>query len=193
MKDRYFYPLALLVIAGIIVLALRPGAKPDGPSDADIAENGYSMTGNELERLVAAPGTLVSFETDEFGKVHFAALSSNLPRKMAAASAGVFATLGPQYERVFADKQLKITIVARAGNINPLEKFEAGYFTAGTGDSGWKPFDLGADYHSYSFTFTPQGGGNPGNDYVGIWPGADGKNKVMNVKSIRIEVLSPKP
>lgn len=192
MKDRYFYPIAILLVIGIVMLGLKPGIKPQGPSDDEILRDGYLMAQNDLEKLVAAPGTLVSFETDSFGKTHYAVLSSNLPRKMAGASAGVFATLGPQYERAFADHGLKITIVARGSTVRPLEEFDAGYFTSGTGDSGWKPFKLGVEYQSYSFEFTPKSGGKPGNDYVGIWPGKEGKNKSMDVKSIRVEVIGDK-
>jgi len=190
MKDRFFYPLAGVVIAGIIALAFLPGKRESGPDKAKILMDGYALSGNDLTSLYASGGTDFTFTEGQGGEAAYAVLSSNLPRNMAPASAGVFATLSSDYEGAFAGKKLQITIRAKAAKDSPLEQFEAGYFTSGPGDSGWRAFTLTPKYKDYSFTFTPGTvTGPPGRDYVGIWPGVDGKKKRMLVRSFAIKVV----
>ncbi|MCF6274334.1 MAG: hypothetical protein L3J05_01045 [Robiginitomaculum sp.] len=190
MRDRFFYPLLVLVIAGVIALGLLPGIRHTNLNPVDIIAEGYSLSGTDLQKLTAAPGTEINF-VDGVGDLPLlAVLSSNNPRRFAPASAGVFGTLGPNYEAAFGGHSLEITITARAGRTKPLDEFKAGYFTVGAGDSGWKNFTLSEDFADYSFTFkTNPPNGKPGNDFVGIWPGDEGKGDTMELKSISIEVL----
>lgn len=190
MRDRFFYPLLVLVVAGILALALLPGTRHGNLNPDEVTREGYLLSGLDLQKLTAAPGTEVSF-VDGVGDLPLlAALSSNNPLKFAPASAGVFGTLGPNYEAGFGGHDLEITITARAGRDKPLKEFKAGYFTVGVGDSGWQDFILSANFEDYIFNFTanpPKG--KPGNDFVGIWPGDEGKSDTMELKSIKIRVL----
>jgi len=190
MRDRFFYPVLVLVIAGIIGLGLLPGIRHTNLNPVDIVVEGYTLSGADLQKLTAAPGTEVSF-VDGVGDLPLlAVLSANTPRRLAAASAGVFGTLGPNYEAGFGGHTLEVTITAKAGRDKPLETFKAGYFTVGDGDSGWREFTLTEDFAEHSFTFkTNPPKGNPGNDFVGIWPGDDGTGATLELKSIRITVL----
>jgi len=52
MKDRFFYPLAILIIGGMIAYALSFKAD-NTPSNVDI----YERKGAELEALFPSPGT----------------------------------------------------------------------------------------------------------------------------------------
>lgn len=189
MRDRFFYPLLVLVIAGILYLAVLPGIRHGNPDPEDVVVKGYILAGLDLQKLTAAPGTVITFVDAQGGLPFLAVLSSNNPRKFTTASAGVFGTLGPNYEAGFGGHDLEITITARAGRNKPLEEFKAGYFTVGTGDSGWQTFPLSEDFAEYNFTFkTKLPKGKPGNDFIGIWPGDAGKSDTMELKSIRIEV-----
>ncbi len=190
MRDRFFYPLLVLVIAGIIGLGLLPGIRHTNLYPVDIVAEGYLLEGADLQKLTAAPGTAISFVDGVADLPLLAVLSSNNPRRFAPASAGVFGTLGPNYEAGFGGHTLEITITARAGRAKPLDTFKAGYFTVGVGDSGWQNFTLSEDFADYKFTFkTNPPKGDPGNDFVGIWPGDAGTGETMELKSIRIEVL----
>ncbi len=192
MKDRYFYPLAIIVIALIITLALKPGENTGGLTDAQVAAEGYTLDKAALERLTASPGTLLGFRDNALDKSFYAQISSNTPRDMAPPSAGVFATLGPQYERVFANKPLIVEVEARADKDAPLQAFDMGYFTAGAGDSGWKTYKLSDDFATYTLNFTPKASKEPGSDYVGIWPGVAGTGERMDVRAIRVRI-KPEP
>lgn len=189
MRDRFFYPLFVLVIVGILALALSPGQE-NKRTQVDPAQ-GYELTGSDLETLTAAPGTLLSFETGQDGTLSYAILAANLPRKMAVLSAGVFGTLGTEYEAYFVGKTLEITVVARQDEAHPLAQFDVGYFTTGAGDSGWKPFVLTPEFQAYTFSFTPKKSAVAGNDYFGIWPGRDGDSQVMHVQRMTIKIIQP--
>ncbi len=189
MKDRFFYPLAVLAIMGIIVLSMLPGRSSSGASAEEIIAKGYELSGAGLQKLTAAPGTIINFGNDGNGAIAYAVLASIMPKKLAGASAGVFGTLSPDHEKAFAGKKLKITIAARRSAQDPLETFQMAYFTAGVGDSGWKNFPLTGGFKDYSFTFTPNAPtGKASNDFIGIWPGEAGKHKNMDVRSIKVEV-----
>lgn len=190
MKDRFFYPLLLIAIAVIIGLALLPGRGNSGKSPKDILREGFSLSGPDLQKLTVAPATLISFTSSPDGKTQSALLSTNIPFNMATPSAGIFATLGPNYEKAFGGHKLKITLTARQARDNPLTEFKAGYFTGGVGNSGWHRFTLSPTYQAYSFTYHPNPPkSKPGNDYLGVWPGDAGDGKQMELKSMQIEVI----
>ena len=191
MKDRFFYPLAMIVIAAIIGLALVPDKRVVSLTSEDVLAQGYIMSGEAFRRLTTGPGTLVNFVTNDNGEVIHAVMLTNIPKTMATPSAGIFDLLGPVYEEVFSGKPLKITITARAGNENPLTEFQAAYFS-GNKTSDWKPFVLTPEYQDYIFNFTPPKKKKIlGQEYVGIWPGLAGRSLTMDVKKIKIEVDTP--
>lgn len=190
LKDRFFYPLALALIAGMIWFALS-FSKRTKLTDACIWQNGFTTQGEDLDLLTASPGISYSFigETPT-SSAHIVAMT-HIPRRDAPASAGVFAALGPDYERAFAGQKIRLIVRARQGRKNPLSEFDMGYFTAGAGDSGWRRQRLTSEWTDYAFEFTPKPpNGDPDADYFGIWPGDAGKQETMDIEFLKIEVLS---
>lgn len=184
MKDRFFYPLAILIIGGMIAYALSFKAD-NTPSNVDI----YERKGAELEALFPSPGTAAVISGG--GEEVFAVLSAHMKREIAPPSAGVFGTLGPAYEQNFGEANIRITVRARSGENAPSAAMELGYFTTGVGDSGWKRFDLTESFADYSFDFTPNAPSGKGNDYVGIWPDPSGEGGEIYVTSIKVERITP--
>jgi len=184
MKDRFFYPLAALVVFAMIAFALS--LKTDTtPSNVDV----YERQRADLVDLFPSPGTTVRLS--ETGDDIYAVLSAHMTREIAPPSSGVFGTLGPAYEANFGGATITITVRARQSKIAPSAKMELGYFTTGVGDSGWKPFELSNEYVDYSFEFSPNPPLEEGIDYVGIWPDPDGKGGSIDVQSVRVERLRP--
>lgn len=187
MKDWFFYPIAIALIAGMVAYAMSFSTvqTSDGPlSDVVL------MEGRGLQTLFAAEGTAFSIAGDVNNPSAYAVLSAHVSRANAPKSAGVFFTLGPEYEKKFASQNLRITVHARKGRSNPLNTFEFAYFTVGAGDSGWKEFALDNEFQDISFEFTPKlPVGDPGNDFVGIWPDKDGRSRTMDVKWIKVEIV----
>jgi len=189
LKDRYFYPLAAFIVLAIIGLSLSLGERVD-LTDREIWDNGYVMEGEDLVRLTAQPGTQAVFVAAAGGEPAFARLTSTASRESLPRGPGVFAPLGPQYERAFATHKLRMTITARPSRINPLEHFDMGYFTAGAGDSGWKRRSLKAGWSDYVMEFTPGAlTERQGLDHFSVWPGETAELLNMDIKKMTVDVL----
>ena len=190
LKDRFFYPLAFSLIAAMIwfALSLADNVKL---SDACIWENGFEARGDTLVTLTASPGTSYEFSGQTVNNPAHIVMLTHIARIDAPASAGIFAALGPDYERAFAGQDLRITVRARQGRKNPLDEFDMGYFTAGAGDSRWRRQVLTDQFENYMFEFSPKPPtGDPDLDYLGVWPGDQGEQKTMDVEFMKIDVLS---
>jgi hypothetical protein len=191
LKDRFFYPLAALIVAAMIAYALSFGENDD-LTDIEIWKNGYTMQGEDLVRLTVQPGTQAIYVAASGGESAYARLSSTAARDSLPPGPGVFAPLGPKYERAFATRKLRMTITARASRINPLEYFDMGYFSAGSGDSGWKRRELTNGWSDYVMEFRPGAlTAQQGLDHFSIWPGETAELLYMDVKYMRIDVLDP--
>jgi hypothetical protein len=189
LKDRYFYPLAGLLIVAMVATALSFGGSRTIDA-ADIWRDGLTVEGEDLALLEAQPGTLSEYVASDGGEPAFARLSSNVARDIAPPGPGVFASIGPDYERAFGGRKLRLTITARASRTNGLDGFDMAYFTAGAGDSGWKPRELTLDWADYEMTFTPgvPGEGEP-RDFFSIWPGTTAEQRFMDIRKMRVDVL----
>jgi len=189
-RDRYFYPLFLTVVALIVTIAMLPSCR-DNLTDKEIKTQGYVVEGKDLALIQASPGTSYVFVGKTTNEPAYITASAHLSRDVAPPSAGVFAPLGSDYERVFAGQALRMTLTARQGEVNPSKDFRMGYFTAGAGDSGWKRFDLSPEFQDYSFNFTPPlPTDDPDLDYFGVWPDEDGQQREIDISRYKIEVLN---
>lgn len=189
LKDLYFYPLIALLAGGLVVFALSIGEDVNLLTE-DILEKGYILEGEDLVRLTMQPGTESVFVAANGEEPALARLTSTAARASLPPGPGVFAPLGPEYEAAFATRRLRLTITARASRHAPLPAFDMGYFTAGSGDSGWKRRQLSAEWEEYALEFTP----GPlrerrGLDHFSIWPGETAELLHMDVLRMRIEVL----
>jgi len=191
LKDRFFYPLAALIVAIMIAVALSFGESVD-LTECEIWTAGYEMKGEDLARLTAQPGTQAVFVAASGGEPAYARLSSTASRDSLPPGPGVFAPLGPQYERAFASRKLRMTVTARASRMSPLETFDIGYFSAGSGDSGWQRETLSPEWKDY--TVEHELGAltdRQGLDHASVWPGETAELLNVDVQNIRVQVLNP--
>ena len=189
MKDFYFYTLSATFVATSILIAMMHSTEIK-VSDECIVENGFIAQGKELKNLTSSPGTSFTFVAASQSSPAYITASSHVPRVNAQASAGIFAVLGPDYERVLGGRALSMTVSARKNRAYALDEFDMGYFTAGAGDSGWKTRKLTNVWRDYVLYFTPTSSqSEPDIDYLGIWPGVDGEKKLMDLRYIKVKVL----
>lgn len=189
MKDFYFYTLSATFVATSILIAMMHSTEIK-VSDECIVENGFIAQGKELKNLNSSPGTSFTFVAASQSSPAYITASSHVPRVNAQASAGIFAVLGPDYERVFGGRALSMTVSARKNRAYALDEFDMGYFTAGAGDSGWKTRKLTNVWRDYVLYFTPTSSqSEPDIDYLGIWPGVHGEKKLMDLRYIKVKVL----
>jgi len=189
LKDRFFYPVAALIALGMVLFALSFAQKVD-LSDELIWAEGYVMEGEDLARLTEQPGTQAAFNAAVGDEPAFARLTSTTARVNLPPGPGIFAPLGPDYERAFSGRLLRLTVTARPSRINPLDEFDMAYFSAGAGDSGWKRRVLEPDWAEYTMEFKPGlRTADPDLDYFSIWPGETAEARSMDVMRMRVEVL----
>ena len=180
-----------LIVGAIVYGALYPGQK-NQLAKSEILTEGYVAKGESLKFIQASPGTSVDYvvTNDSNAASAYLILTAHLPRETAPPSAGVFVPLNAPYEQAFASKKLRMTVRAKYVSDMPLNEFRMGYFTAGTGDSGWKVFPLTSEYEDYQFNFTPKASeAAPDLDYFGVWPDEEGESRKMAISEFRIEVL----
>lgn len=186
MKDRYFYPLAALIIGAMIYAALSFGQQK-----APIDPNRYELSGDRLAALFPSPGTTLELAIPSAdGPASHAVLAAHMRREEAPPSAGVFGTLGPEHEASFGGGDIRITVRARAAHSKPAEAMAVAYFSAGAGDSDWQKFTLTPEFTDHSFTYAPGQPSEKGNDYIGIWPDIAGLQGRIEVMSIRVEKIT---
>jgi len=191
LKDRYFYPLALALIAGMIWFALSRAQLSDVIS-ADVCKSGLTIEGEDLVLLQAGPGTNYEYFAAQRDNVAYVSLFSHIARDKAdPPSAGVFAPIGYQYAQVFHGKTIRMTVRARAGRRNPLDSFDTGYFSLTGGATKWQTFELRDSFQDFSFDFSPRKAEPTQDiDYFGIWPGVEGKQTRMDVEKFQVTILS---
>jgi len=193
LKDRFFYPLAALFAAAMVLVALSFGEKIE-LSDRDIWENGFTLSGEDLSRLTAQPGTQAIFVKAAGGEPAYARLTSTVARATIHPKPGVFAPIGADYERAFATRRLRLTITARSSTVQGLRHFDMGYFTNGSGDSDWIRKPLSDQWNDYAMEFRPGAlKGNIGLDYFAMWPGETAELLSMDVRAMHIAVIAPPP
>ncbi|MGB6230769.1 MAG: hypothetical protein WBF53_11670 [Litorimonas sp.] len=185
--DRFFYPLAALVIVAMVGLALSFGGG-ESLDEARILEDGYTLSGMDLEALTISPGSEGVYVDEDGGYIQ---LLQFTPDGVGPSSIGVFATLPADYERAFAGRQLRVTMRARASRTQPLGAFDAAYYTLdGGGSSPWRTFELTSDWQDHSYIYTPPIVDAPENvDLVAVFPGKEGERERMDLAELRIEVV----
>lgn len=187
MKDRYFYPLAILFVIGMIygVLTFNNPAKP--LSADDIRKQGYTLSGANLAFLTAASGTSFEMATSLEGSQYVVMRAHKTPEETDP-SPGVFGTLIPAYDEAFSGREVKITVRARQGGEHPAQDVFIGYFSSNT-VTGWRRFALSSTYQDYSFNYVfPETLNKADYGYLGVWPDTEGKNRSVDVESFRIEI-----
>lgn len=188
LKDRFFYPLAALIVIVMVVVALSFSESLE-LTEAEIREFGYVMVDEDLIRLTAQPGTQSVFVAAAGGEPAYARLNSTAARNSLPKGPGVFAPLGPEYERAFAGQNIRMIVSARQSRMNGLESFDIGYFSAGSGDSGWKRHDLTPVWKDYVLNFRPGPlTAQVGLDHASVWPGETAELSTVDIKSIRVVV-----
>jgi len=195
LKDIFFYPLAALIIGAMIYGALSIGDY-EVLTPEKIRAQGYTVEGENLTTLTAAPGTNYDYMAQTDNSPAHARLVTTLARDVAPPSQGIFAVLNPDYELAFAGQTLRLTITARSSVQNGLTDFDMSYFTTSSGTTGWQRKVLGPEWADYVLEFksgplkdSSKGEGDL--SYFAMWPGVTAEPLMMDVSRMRVEVISP--
>lgn len=187
MKDWMFFPLMIGIVGAMVYTALYWGGAPE-PVNPD---EGYVVSGTELQYLTPSPGTY-----SEFVGLDHAVMSAD-SRSEQKPSQGVFTTLGPAYARAYQGRNLELTVRVRAGDTNPSDKVQIAFLTVPPvkGRFGWREFSLEAEYKDIIIPVTlaefdqaamAAAGVKDPVIYFGIWPDPEGKKRTIHVERYQV-------
>lgn len=196
MPDRLFFPLALLVAAGLVVLALNPFADrpPTGPvSGGGRNAEDVSISGAELHRFVAGNLGRIEIAPEEGGGATVMHINRMADQVYDDPRSGPHLVLAEDVEYALENREVEVLVEARATGAFAASRFEIDYMAKPGAESGWKTFSLGPRFATYALKFrTPPRGDDLGYDYIGIRPVAPDKRRTMEVRSVRIHAVGPK-
>jgi hypothetical protein len=190
MRDQLFFPVAALLAAAFVFVALDPYAErlPSGPvSGGGRDAQDLTLAGDELNRFIVGEtgGARLDLVRPEGGEAFL-----RIDRQTADYSdprLGPHLMLAEDLEYALESRPIEVVIEARSVGDFAASQFEANYFAKADGASGWRQFDLTREFQPYVLTFhTPQRGREAGYDYLGIRPVTPDKHRVMDVRSVRL-------
>lgn len=193
MPDRLFFPIAFLLAAGLVFLALLPAMdrKPSGSvsfsqTEADAGYQKVVIEGDQLYKIVAGgEAELKLVEVD--GRVVLsieagAGLLGDDPLR------GPHFRLAADIENVLSGKRIRVTVRARPGEVRGASEVLVNYSTGRRGESGWQRLALKPDWSEVRFTYdVPKREEEQGVDYFAIRPAVPDKTRSVMVDRVIIE------
>lgn len=192
MKDRIFFPLALLVAAGMVGIAIMPGVgrlpsgavTGDGKDYSEITISGVYLNkvvagGDATTRLIDGPGGRKQL----YIEVQAGALDE-------APELGPHFRLAADMEVQFSGYTVRCTVRARPADTRGALQMQANYSAGRVGESGWQVFDLQRGLADFSFEYdVPLAEGDQGVDYFGIRPVVPDKSRALIVEEVKFQRL----
>ena len=188
LSDRFFIPLAVLAAVAIVMAAMQ--YRPIG-QDPIVTDTGFVMEGSALAQLIPGPGTEVVFDpAAPGGPVARAAATSSI-EAAGALSAGVGAVIPPSLEARLPGRTIEVEIALTNAD-SELTEMAIGYFTVGSGDTGWRMRSINASGGVLTLRHEiPADAPLGNNDWVGLWPDPDGAGRAISVRRIELRTVEP--
>jgi hypothetical protein len=196
MSDRLFFPMALLIAAAFVFVALDPFAErpPTGPlSGGGRNAEDVLAAGEELHRFLPGETGGLTFEPGSAGEGVLLRINRLAEQTYDDPRSGPHLVLAEDLEYAFENREVEVAIEARAAGEFGASQFEAAYMARAGEESGWRTFPLTAEFAPYTFVWSvPPRGDSEGYDFIGIRPVAPDKRRSMEVRSIRIRTVGVK-
>ena len=190
MKDRIFFPLALLLAAGMVLLAVWPGfgRLPDGPVTGDGANyDRITVEGAFLNKVLAGGDATTELVRAEGGG-YLLYIEAQAGLLGPEPEEGPHFRLASDMEVQFSGRRIRSTVRMRPADQKGAMQARLNYSVGREGDSGWQTFDLAPGFEDFSFEFeVPQHVGDQGFDYFAIRPVVPEKSRALLVESITFE------
>ncbi|HBH44032.1 MAG: hypothetical protein CME99_13925 [Hyphomonas sp.] len=192
MKDRIFFPLALLLLVGMVLLAIWPafGRLPDGSVTGDgVNYDQITIEGAFLNKVVAGGDATTELVRDGDGD-YLLFIEAQAGMLGPEPEEGPHFQLASDLEVQFSGRRIRSTVRMRPADQRGAMQAKLIYSVGRDGDSGWQTFDLEPEFQDFSFEYiVPDHIGDQAFDYFAIRPVVPEKTRALLVESIVFERL----
>ncbi|MBU1287558.1 MAG: hypothetical protein KJ871_07520 [Alphaproteobacteria bacterium] len=192
MRDRFFFPAALVVVGLMVFFAIRPaiGALPTGTLTGDGSNyDKIVVEGDYLHKIYAGGNAKTELATEPDGK-RVLLIEADAGALRDEPELGPHFRLAADLEIQFAGQTIRTTVRARPVRDQGAMQIALNYSAGRVGESGWKIFDLKPEFEDFSFDYdVPLIEGDQGVDYFGIRPVVPDKSRALLVERVTFERL----
>jgi len=190
MRDRFFFPAALVLVAIMVFLAIRPGigALPTGPVTGDGANyDRITIEGDYLHKVFAGGNARTELTKGPNG-VSLLLISADTGALRDEPELGPHFRLAADIETQFSGMTIRVTVRARPTDDRGAMQIAVNYSAGRVGESGWEVFDLKPEFSDFTFDYdVPRIEGDQAVDYIGIRPVVPDKTRALLVERITFE------
>jgi len=187
LPDWAFYPLAAMIIGGMVVTAVSFGENHQR-SPEEIRAEGIVYEGEALAALIVGNGLTVEF-LQENG-TRFARIMAARGPLDGIQSAGAFFTLSPDERSAIDGHRVRVQFVAKAAPEAAAAEVRANLFIPGRTQSHWETFSLTDDHQVFTLDITPRDCTNS-YAYAGLWPDWTNGANTVDLQLVEITILEP--
>ena len=194
MRDRFFFPAALVLVAMMVFLAIRPGigALPTGAVAGDGANyDKITIEGDYLHKLFAG-GNAKTELVDGADKRLLLFIEAETGALRDEPELGPHFRLAADIETQFSGMTVRVTVRARPADDRGAMQVAMNYSAGRAGESGWRIFDLKPEFSDFRFDYdVPRAEGDQGVDYFGIRPVVPNKSRAVLIERITFDRVGP--
>tara|TARA_R110002073_G_scaffold120761_9_gene262932 strand:+ start:720 stop:1334 length:615 start_codon:yes stop_codon:yes gene_type:complete len=194
MRDWFFFPAALALVAMMVFLAIRPGigALPSGAVAGDGANyNKITIEGDYLHKVFAGGNAKTELVDGPDNKT-LLYIEAETGALRDEPELGPHFRLAADIEAQFSGKTVRITVRARPADDRGAMQIAMNYSAGRVGESGWRIFDLKPEFSDLSFDYdVPRIEGDQGVDYLGIRPVVPNKSRAVLIERITLDRIGP--
>ncbi|PKP81306.1 MAG: hypothetical protein CVT79_11650 [Alphaproteobacteria bacterium HGW-Alphaproteobacteria-18] len=191
MRDKFFFPLAVILTVMMVLLALQPGIGrlPTGAIAGDgLNYNRIVIEGPYLNKIIAGGDARAQLIRED--KTYYLYIEAAADALSAAPELGPHFRLAADIEVQFSGRRVRVTALVRPADTRGAQQAELNYSAGRVGDSGWQVLDLQPGFSEISFEYdVPVHQGEQGVDYIAIRPVVPDKSRAIIVERIVLERL----
>lgn len=192
MPDRFFFPLAGLLVLAMVFLAIQPGIGrlPTGSVAGDGTNYDRIVIEGPYLNKVMAGGEAETKIVRRAGGAYALQITAAADALASGVEEGPHFRLAPDIETQFSGRMVRVTVRARPAAAAGASEVQVNYSAGRVGQSGWRVFDLATGNGTYSFDYlVPVMSGEQGVDYVGVRPVVKQGRRSVMIDAVIIERL----
>lgn len=190
MRDRLFFPAALVVVGLMVFFAIRPaiGALPTGTVAGDgTYYDKIVVEGDYLHKIYAGGNAKTELIDGPDGE-RLLLIQADTGALRDEPELGPHFRLAADIEIQFAGQTIRTIVRARPADDKGAMQLAVNYSAGRVGESGWKIFDLKPGFEDFSFDYdVPMIEGDQGVDYLGIRPVVPEKSRAIVIERVTFQ------